>query len=124
MDEIGEFIHTIEDADRGPSEHDLTDAPILNPWQILQENEPPILRLYGCATGHPTIDDDFLTTSPLLAFDPASGWARTRSRWYKIGPDWEDVKSSDRDEMTDIFNGVLKLINKRVLNYYKNNVQH
>lgn len=124
MNEIEQFLHAVEDAERGPTEHDLTDAPTLNPWQILLENDQTILRLYGRAKGHPTIDDDFLTTSPLLAFDPKEGWARTRSRWYKIGPDWEGAKSSEHDEMADQINKVLKLTIKQALNYYRNNVQH
>jgi len=124
MDEIDAFLAAKEDAERGPSEQDLLDAPTLNPWRILQEDGERIMRIYGRVKGHPTIDDEFLTTSPLLGFDHTAGWARTRSRWYRIGPDWQDVKGADRENMADGLNDIIKLMSKRALAYYEAEVQH
>jgi hypothetical protein len=124
MDEIDAFLAAKEDAERGPNEQDLLDAPTLNPWRIHQNHGSNVLYLYGRVQNHPTIKDEFLTTSPLLGFDHAAGWARTRSRWYRIGPDWEDVKSTDRDDTADVINGVIKLISKRAVAYYEAEIQH
>ena len=50
-----------------------------------------LLRAAGDLSGHPTISDPFVTTSPVLGFDLGAEWMRTRSRWYRLGePDDHD----------------------------------
>jgi hypothetical protein len=57
---------------------------------------------------HPTIDDPYVTTTPLFAFDPDAGWERMRSRWYKLGPDWQLPNLEERDEMVEAVQRLLK----------------
>lgn len=84
-------IAALEDAERGPSDDELHDAPELNPWRIGHHGDDKRMEihLYGGVRGHPEIDDPYLTTSPVVGMDPKHGWARTRSRWYRLGPDWQ-----------------------------------
>lgn len=70
---LNDFLRALEDVKQGPTTADLEEAPILNPWRILQDKDATIFRLYGGVQNHPTIDDEFLTTSPLIAFDLEGG---------------------------------------------------
>jgi len=93
---IDDLLTAVLEADKGPSQGDLLNAPLLNPWRI--DIWDGHFRLYGACTGHPEIDDPFVTTSPLLALDPDRGWARTRSRWYRVGSDWQPTNSTPKGE--------------------------
>lgn len=44
----------------------------------------PILTGYG--VGHPTVRPGETFTSQLFFIDEDAGWARTMSRWYRLGP--------------------------------------
>ncbi len=77
------LLAAIADTERGPGPTDLKDAPVLNRWWLMPDGI--LLRAAGDLTGHPTIFDPFVTTSPVLGFDASAGWMRTRSRWYKLG---------------------------------------
>jgi len=74
---------SITAAKADPSPEDLATAPLLDRWR-LQVTFLGELVLEGAVTGHPTLDDTFITTSPLIALDPDSRWARTVSRWYRL----------------------------------------
>ena len=74
----------VEDAERGPTAEALDSAPLLSDWQLVLSGT--ILLAEGDLEGHPTIKEPWVRTSPVLAFDVAAGWMRTRSRWYKLGP--------------------------------------
>lgn len=68
-----------------PGEAELADAPLLIDWAV----EPlfdGLVRLVGQVRGHPLIPDGWITTSPLLTADERAGWARTVSRYYRLGP--------------------------------------
>lgn len=68
----------------GPSGADLAAAPLLDLWQaVIDTSGRP--ALCGQVTGHPRLDDNAVFTSRLLALDAANGWARTNSRWYRLG---------------------------------------
>lgn len=67
-----------------PGEAELSDAPVLKDW--LPSPEGPHIRLIGYVRGHPTIPNGLITTSPVLAVDPAEKWVRTVSRYYVLGP--------------------------------------
>lgn len=77
------LLAAIADAERGPDLTDLKDAPTLSRWWL--QSDGSLLRAAGDLTGHPSIFDPFVTTSPVLGFDAGAGWMRTRSRWYKLG---------------------------------------
>ena len=66
-----------------PSDEDLRDAPKLSGWRVFVL---PIPHLIGTVVGHPDIGDGRLCrTSELVTFDPFSGYARTFSRFYRLG---------------------------------------
>ena len=68
----------------GPTPTQLDAAPHLIDWH-------PVLRLpgmpalFGVCPDHPHLSGRGIVTSWLLHLDPASGLARTRSRWYRLG---------------------------------------
>ena len=69
---------------RSPVELGGADAPILDRWALgLRSN----LVLAGLSTGHPkfTGEDRLITTSQLVLVSEDQAWARTLSRWYRLG---------------------------------------
>lgn len=82
--DIHDLLAIVEEVERGPGPGDLDEAPRLDHWWIVLR-DAPFLRACGDLSGHPEITDDFVTTSPVLGFDVAGGWMRTRSRWYRLG---------------------------------------
>ena len=77
------ILEALDEAERGPTPEQLTGAPLLENWWI---QDMGVLRARGDLSGHPSITDPFVTTSPVLGFDVAAGWMRTQSRFYRIGP--------------------------------------
>lgn len=70
----------------------------LAPSDALFPNEAPLLEFWslgsrgaacltGLSSGHPILHGGRreIITSDLVAFSEALGWARTRSRWYRLG---------------------------------------
>jgi hypothetical protein len=114
MDEnFDEVLRAIADAERGPTDEELSDAPYVNHYR-LETIGKSVQQIYGQVQGHPTIDDPYVTTTPLFAFDPDAGWARTRSRWYRLGPDWLLPNPDERDEMARAIQRLLKATRKWV----------
>ncbi|MGV7030531.1 DUF6634 family protein [Methylobacterium symbioticum] len=67
-----------------PMGHILRDAPELSDWSVVLF---PIPHMLGIVVGHPEIGDGRICrTSELVTFDPVSGYARTFSRFYRLGP--------------------------------------
>jgi hypothetical protein len=60
----------------------IVDAPMLHPWWLTCRQEP---CLRGGNFGHPTLTADALTTSGLWILSETQGWARTFSRFYRLG---------------------------------------
>lgn len=74
----------IDEARSGPTPEDLATAPTLSPWHpILTLGAEPLL--WGHVSGHPTLGTRWITTARLIALDPEGQWARTFSRWYRLG---------------------------------------
>ena len=66
-----------------PNRADLADAPVLDCWRPASRFAPALL---GLVDGHPIIGANRTTlTSELFAIDTDAGWARTWSRWYRLG---------------------------------------
>lgn len=65
----------------GPSPDEITQAPFITDWMVGVRAEPALL---GNVSGHPMVDGHALT-SPLFVLDPANGYARTLTRFYRIG---------------------------------------
>ena len=68
----------------GPSDADLVTAPVLTNWSPAISPRGHVL-LWGEVIGHPVLSSDHITTSQLIAIDAEAGWARTASRWYRLG---------------------------------------
>ncbi|MEL6931569.1 MAG: DUF6634 family protein [Pseudomonadota bacterium] len=96
-DKRKQMLTALEEAEAGPTERELLDAPMLNPWRL--ELWSDHFRLYGECEDHPDIDDRHVTTSPLLALNANAGWARSRSRWYKVGPDFQTTEPDKTSEI-------------------------
>lgn len=112
-----DLLAAIASSEAGPTADDLAVAPFVNFWR-LETWEEDELRLYGICENHPDIDDRHITSSPLLAFDHKKGWARSYTRWYRIGPDTETEKSDDWDErmaeISDAFQGIRRRLKQVV----------
>lgn len=66
-----------------PTQDDLETAPILNRWHYGARLSA---CMHGLVHGHPIVGDGrAIHTSELFAIDAASGWARTWSRFYRLG---------------------------------------
>lgn len=68
-----------------PGAADLAAAPLLTGWAV-QPMPGGLFRLVGFVSGHPLLQDGCITTSAILAADEQAGWARTVSRYYRLGP--------------------------------------
>lgn len=80
---IDRALQAIVEAEAGPSTADIASAPILSDWTsaiCLFGN----VNLVGSVTKHPTLESQIISTSHLIAINPAAGWARTMSRWYQL----------------------------------------
>ena len=62
----------------------LEKAPLLKDW--VPALTPAGLQLIGCAVGHPVHGNRMIMTTPLWCADPDCRWARTLSRFYRLGP--------------------------------------
>ena len=70
-------------AKRAPTPTDLKQAPLLVDWRLLMTFSG--LCLVGFAAGHPLLGSKKIVTSPLWVLDPDLRWARTLSRFYRLG---------------------------------------
>ena len=104
---LDEVLKAIADAERGPTDEELLNAPCIDHYR-LETIGKSVQQIYGQVQGHPTIDEPYVTTTPLFAFDPDAGWARTRSRWYRLGPDWQLLNIDERMEMIGTVQRLLK----------------
>lgn len=68
----------------GPDEISLHTAPVLDRWSV---SYAPVPCLVGCSTGHPILTgaDRYIATSDLCVISERGSWARTRSRYYRLG---------------------------------------
>ena len=77
-------LRAIAAAEAGPSDADIAQAPILSDWKAAISPGGHIM-LWGEVSDHPLLGTTSITTSQLIAIDPEAGWARTASRWYRLG---------------------------------------
>jgi hypothetical protein len=76
----------------------LGNAPLLEEWQPAVRMTP---CLVGLATGHPTLPGSRrrIVTSDLWLISEELGFARSLSRWYRLGtPAYKSHKDSDDEE--------------------------
>ena len=65
-----------------PTSADLADAPFLDEVRLAPRND---VCLSGVCTNHPTLAGPRICTSSVWVFAPQLGWARTYSRWCRLG---------------------------------------
>jgi len=65
-----------------PSEEKLSSAPILQNWQ---EAIRPVRCLIGVCGDHPRLNGPLIKTTDTWVMAPDLGWARTLSRFYRLG---------------------------------------
>ena len=70
-------------AGEAPTAADLATAPLLVDWRFLLSWAG--VGLAGFVAGHPLRGSRHIATSPLWVLDPDLRWARTLSRFYKLG---------------------------------------
>ena len=80
--------HLADDLDRiaigaAPTAAELRTAPLLVDWQLIACFSG--LSLMGFAAGHPLLSARKIVTSPLWVLAPDLTWARTLSRFYRLG---------------------------------------
>jgi len=69
----------------GPSTAELDLAPTLSPWSSILDPTYGGAILIGAQVGHPTLRGKFINTSRLCGLDTEGAWARTSTRWYRLG---------------------------------------
>jgi hypothetical protein len=67
---------------QGPSQAELDAAPVLQDWHLTPEMG---LALVGRVEGHPVLGSRWIRTSQLHYFDELRSFARTLSRYYRLG---------------------------------------
>lgn len=67
-----------------PEELTGVETPVLDRWLRAAQFAP---CLVGLSSGHPLLPgrNRFISTSKLWLIDEEHGWARTWSRWYRLG---------------------------------------
>lgn len=70
-------------AGKAPTAADLKHAPLLVDWRMVLCWTG--LCLTGFAAGHPLLGSKQVVTTHLWALDPELRWARTLSRFYRLG---------------------------------------
>ncbi len=65
-----------------PSLDELESAPLIDDYAFVQRG---VTALQGRVTNHPLIGTTTAITSDLYVFAPDLGWARTFSRYYRLG---------------------------------------
>ena len=65
-------------------------APILDEWRVAVR---PVVCLVGLSTGHPRLPGDrrSIVTSEIFLISEELGWARSFSRWYRLGRRLDDA---------------------------------
>jgi len=84
----------LDASETSPAPDTLATAPLLDPWQVVVSSRAPVAILLGSVTDHPRLPDGPVETSVLLALDPQGRWARTLSRWYRLGEPYPEAAPS------------------------------
>lgn len=81
---LSRLATSIAESATPPAPSALEAAPLLVAWAPVLSMLRPCLM--GRVFGHPDHEDGAdIQTSPILAFDEERGYARSSSRWYRLG---------------------------------------
>jgi hypothetical protein len=62
------------------------EPPLLENWRLIEDSPVFYPTLYGSVSGHPRLGDrPFVRTSPVIWLSIKLGYARTYSRYYRLG---------------------------------------
>lgn len=86
------ILSALEEIKAGPKGDELEAAPLLEFWSAVMIEDVP--RLVGIVIGHPLLPREEIVTSSLLYISTDRTFARTMSRWYRLGP--RDVSNRAR----------------------------
>jgi hypothetical protein len=93
MRDHSEKLKMLDEAEHGPTEEQLRQAPVLDEFWF--EIAGICVVATGVVTGHPSLGGH-ITTSPVIGFDLEERWMRTRSRFYRLGDLIEFVNADVR----------------------------
>jgi hypothetical protein len=65
----------------------LDESPMLHNWRL---SSIPVPRLEGECRNHPLLNGPIIRTSDIWIMAPDLGWARTLSRFYRLGKPADD----------------------------------
>ena len=65
-----------------PTRDELEEAPLIDGYAV---SEMTLRCLVGQQSGHPEVSGKFIQTSELWCMAPELGWARTMTRFYRLG---------------------------------------
>jgi hypothetical protein len=86
MERVKALSADMERIHRGVAPEEVADgeAPLLDRWVLGRRTVPCLM---GFSTGHPELPGQgrLITTSVLWLLSSDMGWARTLSRWYRLG---------------------------------------
>ncbi len=81
---LARVMTAIRAAEARPTVAEIAEAPLLEDWRVLiSRHGSPVI--WGQVSGHPRLDDTMISTSRLIAINPSAGWARSISRWFRLG---------------------------------------
>lgn len=92
-----------------PSAEDLAAAPLIDEWVAFRTMTGRPLLL-GKTTGHPSLGDTEISTSPVMTIDVEAGYARTQSRWYRLGRKMADTQPEEIAKMRSMFVPMFRII--------------
>jgi hypothetical protein len=78
-------------AGEAPTPADLKDAPLLIGWDMSTRYAP---CLTGMVADHPLLGMSEIRTSQVWAGDHSARWARTYSRWYRLGASRQELEGA------------------------------
>jgi hypothetical protein len=88
----------------GPTSEELENAPLLSGWRLLITSLG--VRLVGNVERHPRLGSGEVTTSQVWVADPEGKWARTISRFYKLGDPARAAADTDDEDNVEFDGGL------------------
>lgn len=81
---LARVMIAIRAAEARPSVAEIAAAPILERWRVLISPQgTPVI--WGQVSGHPRLGETMISTSRLIAINQRAGWARSMSRFFRLG---------------------------------------
>lgn len=85
----------------GPAVPELARAPEIDLWlPVLHHLGAPCL--WGQVRDHPILGGDDIMTSPVVALNVEEGWARSCSRWYRLGRPFFRLRDAIAAELSEM----------------------